>query len=164
MEEIWKPVVGYEGHYEVSSLGRVKNVKYKSKSKLLSPRKHHHYKYTSLSVALSINGVIKEKIISRLVAQAFISNPENKSDVNHIDNNPLNNNLLNLEWTTHSENLKHAVKTGRYDFITKHNQQIVRILELRQQGNNFTEIGKIIGVSKQRISQIRRRHPDMKIS
>ena len=64
------------------------------------------------TVAIYENGVRKFKKVHRLVAEAFIPNPENKSQVNHIDGNKLNNDVSNLEWATNSENQKHAYKVG----------------------------------------------------
>lgn len=111
MEEEWKPITGYEESYEVSNLGGVRNIKYK---KIMSPRRRSNTgSYTSLSVCLYQRGVGKEKLVSRLVAQEFIPNPNCKSDVNHIDSNPQNNHISNLEWLSHKENMEHASKSGR---------------------------------------------------
>lgn len=95
-KEIWKPVVGYEPYYEVSSLWRVKNKKWLI---MKSNRQSKGYMQIDLKWKLFL--------IHRLVAQAFIPNPENKPYINHKDLNPENNNLNNLEWCTQSENLIH---------------------------------------------------------
>lgn len=114
---VWKPVVGYEGLYEVSIYGEIKSIK---KSKLLKPRLSTGY----AMVALWNNGLRKDLKIHRLVAIAYIKNPMNKPQVNHIDGNKLNNELSNLEWVTNSENLKHAYKNGLIT-ISNRKRQII---------------------------------------
>lgn len=109
--EIYKIVVGFE-NYAVSTLGNVKSVR---TNRVLKPDVSNinidgvGYK----RVTFSNQGKIYRFSIHRLVAKAFIENPENKLFVNHIDNDPSNNEALNLEWCTHSENMLHCVKTGR---------------------------------------------------
>ena len=116
--EIWKPIRGYEGVYEVSSLGRVRSldryVKHytgvlrKLKGKYLATTISNGY----LSTGLTKNGKTKTHNIHRLMGVSFIPNPENKRCINHIDGNKLNNSLENLEWTTDKENLNHAWDNG----------------------------------------------------
>lgn len=102
--EIWKDVVGYEGLYQVSNLGRVK--------------RNRHIKSTSLDrggyVTVSLCKKSNQKTLKmhRLVALSFIPNPLRKKTVNHIDGNKKNNCVDNLEWSTYSENHKHAYKLG----------------------------------------------------
>lgn len=102
MEEIWKDVSGYEGLYQVSSFGNVR--KFKNHFILKKGKHHKGYLYVSLTKS-KINKKVK---IHRIVALSFLDNPENKTQVNHKDGNKQNNILSNLEWTTPSENLKHA--------------------------------------------------------
>jgi hypothetical protein len=117
-KEIWKFVDGYLNLYSVSNFGSVKRndgcvLRGKSKvfvkGRVLSLKKHRD---GYLNVNLSINGSQKTEGIHRLVAKAFIPNPKNKPDVNHIDGNKLNNCVENLEWATKSENSKHAWDSG----------------------------------------------------
>ena len=120
MEEIWKDVVGYEGLYQVSNLGRVKSIAHKVRcrggfrtlpTKLMSPqtdKKKNFYYF----VRLHKNGVAKSYFVHRLVAVAFIDNPNNLPQINHKDGNKRNNNVNNIEWCTASENSHHAFTTG----------------------------------------------------
>lgn len=116
MLEIWKPIRGYEGLYEISNLGRVKSLSRVTPhngrtypTKILKPHVNtKHY----LDVDLCRNGVQKRHRIHRLVAEAFIPNPNNKPQVNHIDCDKNNNCVDNLEWCDNSENQIHAFKHG----------------------------------------------------
>lgn len=105
MEE-WKDIKGYEDHYQISNFGNVRN---KSNNNQLKTRKHSN---GYLRFCLSKGGITKDFYAHRLVASAFIDNVLNKMDVNHIDGNKTNNNVINLEWATRSENQKHAFSTG----------------------------------------------------
>lgn len=128
--EMWKDVVGFEEYYQVSNYGRVR-----CKEQLIKyPDGHVQIKRPRIMMGNMRNGYhhIDFKIgddryffgIHRLVAKAFIPNPENKKEVNHINGDKLDNLLENLEWVTRSENQIHAVETGlkktktvgQYDF------------------------------------------------
>ncbi len=108
--EIWKPVVGYEGLYEVSSLGGVKSLNYRNtgKDKTMKPSKVGGGKTMYLAVNLWQNKNKKMMCVHKLVAAAFIPNPKNLPQANHKDNNSLNNKKSNLEWVTNRENVIHA--------------------------------------------------------
>lgn len=119
--EVWMPVVGHEGKYEVSNYGRVKSVahfqstkagrRYPVKPCLLKQKEHNGY----LHVTLVSGGHARTCRVHRLVAQAFHENPFDKPFVNHIDGNKKNNAAENLEWVTAIENTHHAIKYGLID-------------------------------------------------
>lgn len=121
MLEIWANIKGFEGYYQVSNFGNVKSVArhdYKRNrdipERLRTPVCVHGYYYCELWK----DGYHKRFAIHRLVATAFLDNPDNKSEVNHKDGNKGNNHVSNLEWCTHSENEAHAFKaqlTKPYD-------------------------------------------------
>lgn len=112
MQEEWRDVKTFEGLYEVSSEGGVRSLLtlYAGKPRLLVQTLNKKRGY--LAVGLCINGIAYTKMVHRLVAEAFIPNPDNKPEVNHKDGNKLNNKADNLEWSTYSENLQHAYNTG----------------------------------------------------
>lgn len=109
MAEIWKDVNGYEGLYQVSNLGRVKSLENRSNHKKEMIMRFAKIKGYN-KVTLSKNSESKSYPVHRLVATAFIENPDNKPHVNHIDGDKTNNNADNLEWVTDSENIRHAIK------------------------------------------------------
>ena len=115
MEE-WKSIPGYEGLYEVSSYGRVRSLdRYDSRNCLRSgcilKQKNNGNGY--LICSLSKNGIVKNKYIHRLVAEAFIPNPSNIKDVNHKDEDKTNNIVDNLEWCDHKYNCNYGTKIER---------------------------------------------------
>lgn len=111
MQEVWKPIPGYEGFYEVSNVGNVRRIPgFHCKTyKILKPKiTHDGYHET----ALCKNHKYKYIRTHRLVAMVFCEKPEGKTEVNHIDGDKLNNCAENLEWVTSSENQKHAYRLG----------------------------------------------------
>lgn len=111
MKEIWKDVPEYEGIYQVSNFGNVRSLNYNNNKKTKEIAKKSH-KNGYLTVVLCKNAEKKNKSIHRLVALAFIPNPNNYPCVNHIDARKENNNVENLEWCTYKQNTAHAIKCG----------------------------------------------------
>lgn len=105
--ENWKDIEGYEGLYQVSSKGRIKSLNYNGskKEKILKCPKGHYYK----RVSLVKNGIKKTQTVHRLVASAFIPNPENKPCIDHINTDPMDNRVCNLRWVTHKENMNNPI-------------------------------------------------------
>ena len=115
--EIWKEIKGYEGYFEVSSLGR-----FRSKDRIIKYKRdgfrNYPGKYLKTEtivegyqrIVLMKDGIKKRYMCHRLVAETFIPNPENKPYINHIDGNPSNNVISNLEWCTQSENELHSFR------------------------------------------------------
>lgn len=119
--EKWKNIRGYEGHYQVSNLGRVKSLSRISmhstgsemvlKEKILKTFGNKGY----INCKLYADNIGKTMSVHRLVANSFIENPKEKLEVNHINGIKNDNRLENLEWCTRSENLKHAYATKTFD-------------------------------------------------
>lgn len=107
MKEIWKDIEDYEGLYQVSNFGRIKRV---TTGRILKGGKN---KDGYLLVRLYKNSIGSTKGIHRLVAKVFIPNPENKPEINHIDEDKTNNKVSNLEWMTAKENTNHGTRNGR---------------------------------------------------
>lgn len=167
--EIWRDVVGFEGKYRVSnkgrvcSVGRLKKSGYGtysvSKSKLLSIQMYGR-EHNRATVHFSMDGKTKNFLVHRLVAQAFIPNPDNLPQVNHKDENPLNNEVENLEWCTAQYNLTYnnlqkrnsekRVKSGRYAVVQLDrngnyvNEYLSAIEAARQIGCNLGSISRCI--------------------
>lgn len=128
MKEIWKDISGYEGFYLVSNMGRVKSLPYEIKyinkygvetttnikGKILNPSKVGRGWDDGdgyLSVTLHNRSKNRRFLVHRLVAKAFVPNPDGKPQVNHIDGDKANNRADNLEWCTREENMRHAYYT-----------------------------------------------------
>jgi len=108
MEELYKDIIGYEGLYQISNKGNVKSLNYNKtkKEKILKPL----YKEGYYRISLHNNITIKWYSIHKLVAIAFIPNPENKPEINHINGIRNDNIVTNLEWCTRSENTLHSFR------------------------------------------------------
>lgn len=117
--EMWKPVPGYEGLYEVSNFGFVKGLK----NNILKP----YIMPNGYSQVTLYKGKRKtNKYVHRLVAETFVPNPQNLTEVNHKDENKQNNCVENLEWITHKKNLLHGSRSKRQSETLKRNQRLCK--------------------------------------
>ena len=118
----------FDGLYSITNDGRLYSNR---RNKFLRPSTD---KYGYLYYVISIDGVRKTLKAHRLVAQAFIPNPKNKPQVNHIDSNRQNNNVKNLEWVTAKENIQHAVKNKRFENMAIINSERMKKSKLYLKG------------------------------
>jgi NUMOD4 motif/HNH endonuclease len=166
--ETWKDIEGYEGLYQVSDLGRVKSLarvtrhgRKKQEIILRNILERNGY----LTVELFKNSVGKKFGVHRLVAMVFISNPQSKREVNHLNGIKNNNFANNLEWSTSSENKLHAIATGLRISIKGSdiwNCKLTEsdVLEIRKRlanGERTVDIANIYGVTTKVIGGIKRR-------
>jgi hypothetical protein len=156
MEETWLDIEGYENEYRISNFGNVLSLK---SNKILKPMISGQYKY--LTVVLSKKGKVKRFYIHRLVAKHFLPNPENKYTVNHINGNKFDNNILNLEWATPSEQNNHAYinklkLAGENCNLSKLKE--FEVLEIfKDKTSKLKDIAKRYNISEGTVSQIRRK-------
>lgn len=166
MIEQWKDIKGYEGYYQVSNTGKVRSleriIKAYIKSQEYVTLKGRELKISLTTrrypyVALTIDNKPKKYSVHRLMAEAFIPNPDNKPQVNHKDGNKLNfTDLNNLEWCTASENSQHAVNTGLLKCTVGDknpkckytDEQIKEIFRLNQEGFSGVEISDKLLIPK----------------
>lgn len=148
MEEIWKPAVGLENYFMVSSYGRVISLgrKFVGANRFIGHMKNTGYMCVCVGR--------KEYFIHRMVAQAFIPNPENKKEVNHIDGNKSNNNINNLEWCTRAENAKHMYYAGLADGknCSKHLRKPIICIETGEVFESARDCARKIGAAHQNVS------------
>lgn len=144
--EIFKEIKGYEGFYEISNLGNVRSTSYKG-TRILKPA---ITKNGYLNVVLCINQHKEHRLVHRLVAEAFISNPNNYLTVNHKDENKLNNCVDNLEWMSVEDNNRYS----NSKMLTK--EQVLQIPNLIEKGYTQLEIANHFKVSRRAIQSILR--------
>lgn len=157
MEEIWKDIKNYEGIYQVSNLGRVKSLErwikrkdgYKNHIKE-SIRKNKIINSGYLVVGLHKNGVNTNLFLHRLVAEAFIDNPNNYPQVNHIDENKTNNCVNNLEWCDAKYNNNYGEhKNNLRNSLTNRKDQSKPVLQFDLNGNFIKEWESTMEIQRQ---------------
>jgi DNA-binding transcriptional regulator YiaG len=168
MQEVWKDINGYEGYYQVSSLGRVKSVKRMVNHnygglKIVNERVMSQRTAKYKNLMLCKEGEERIFWVHRLVAESFIENPDNKPEVNHKDANCHNNNVDNLEWATRAENQIHAVQHDL--FKTKYGKNPYKNRDLaatfteirslyKEKGVRQKEIAKTFSIDQSTVSRI----------
>lgn len=151
MDEIWKDIKGYEGLYQVSNLGRIKRLKgYRCKTEriLSSSKGAHGYR----RISLSKDGIRPTFLVHRLVAEAFLPNPDNLSTVNHKDEDKTNNRVDNLEWMSCKENINYGTgiqrRADKRSFAV--NQYTLDGVFIRQ-WNSAEEASKVLNINRRNI-------------
>lgn len=157
MNEIWKPVVGYEGLYEVSNLGNVRNAK---TLHILSPQKRQH---GYLGVPLYGKGGHKTRgcktfSIHRLVAEAFLDNPQKYPEVNHLDEDKTNNRADNLEWCDKKHNSNYGTRGLRISSANTNGKKSKPVSQFTADGEHiatypsFHEAERVTGIDVSNIN------------
>jgi hypothetical protein len=170
--EVWKDVVGFEERYEVSSFGKVRSKSFLKRGRTRNGPIEFFTKPRLLKGSLSIDGYLRvtlqagagsKKIgvaVHRLVAKAFIPNPENKPQVNHKDSVRTNNIASNLEWVTAKENVSHSFEHGvRSHTGEKHpravlTEEIVRKIKHMSAMMGCTAIALELGLERSTVSKV----------
>lgn len=165
--EVWKDIIGYKGLYQVSNSGKVKSLHRRRRNKHSTAIVYERL----LKIHISARGYIRARLcknnaytnfsVHRLVAIAFIPNPENKPCVNHINGIKTDNRIENLEWVTLSENAQHAIKNGLKMSRKGSDNPMAKltneqVLEIRKIGKSKTqeELGLIYGVDRRTIGKV----------
>ena len=172
-KEVWKSIEGFEGFFQISNHGRIRSLDRYVNARNGGKRfEHGRIMKSSINsrkyyiLPLRKNGYVKTFRINRLVAIAFIPNPENKPEVNHIDGDKQNNHVKNLEWSTHKENIKHALETGlqvpfkgcEVGTSKLKNHEVLKIRQLYKTGNyTYKQLSEMFNVSYNTIYSVIKR-------
>ena len=151
--EIWKDIDGYEGTYQISNKGRVKSL-CKGSERILKPKID---RYGYMFVCLCHDNVMKYFKLHRLVAQAFIPNLDNKPQVNHKDENKLNNCVENLEWIRHIDNCNYGTRNER---LSRKILQYSKSGEFIREWQSATEVDRLLKINQSNITQCCRGNPN----
>lgn len=163
-EEIWKPVNGYEGTYEVSNFGNIKRIKHAQGTKGLIILKQRD-QGCNLKVELCKDGIQKKHYVHHVVLKAFVGDKPEGLECCHNDGNYKNNHLENLRWDTRSSNVQDAIRHGTFNrpkgeksHCSKlKNTDILQIRKLLSDGLPQRKIGNMFGVTHSIIGAINRK-------
>ena len=149
-EEIWCPIKGYEGLYEVSDQGRVRSLK-SGKERILKPQRNT---CGYLKFCLYKNGEHKMYLVHRLVAQTFIPNPNNLPEVNHKDEDKTNNKVSNLEFCDKKYNINYGTRNQMVSMkLSKPVLQYTKSGEFVREWKSIMDVQRNLGYYSQNISQ-----------
>lgn len=141
MTEEWRDIAGYEGTYQVSNLGSLRRLHKTTEPKLLKQHMWRGYKVAHLSKRC----VQTAERVHRIVARAFIPNPENKEQVNHINGDKMDNRVSNLEWVDRSENMLHRYRKLKTNCSNGSPSRRIRCVETGRTFSNSSEASEIMG-------------------
>lgn len=158
-----RPIPGYEGLYVVTKNGVVYSLPRKSSKKLNIMNPVDNMKAGYLRVVLTKDGRSKLWYIHRLVALAYIPNPENKPMVNHKNGNKMDNRLVNLEWVTCMENHTHAIEHGLYPNSKIHPSQKKEVYDLIDSGVPVTTVAERYGMRPGGVRSLVRRYKESEL-
>jgi hypothetical protein len=159
-EEVWKPIVGYEGSYEVSSTGMVRRLRRSSGARVGRILKSHDNGEGYLFVPLCINNTRRQRTVHRVVAEAFYG-PALGRQVNHKNGNKQDNRVENIEWVTPKENSLHSYRVLHNKQGSKHPMAklteacISTIRNMLANGQTMGSIGRRFGVHLSTVRDIR---------
>jgi len=155
--EEWRPVVGYEGWYEVSDRARFRRIRAGSGATKGKIKKVRVNKTGYAYVILSRGGKAKNYAVHRLVGLAFLPNPDNKPTINHINGVKTDNAATNLEWCTAQENYHHACNTLGVASLKLNATKVRLIREYRDGGMSLGQIATMFGVNNSTAGSVARR-------
>lgn len=164
MKEVWIPIKGYEGLYEISNYGNVKALNYRNRgiTKNITPKKHNR---GYLHVILYKQNTSKSFLVHRLVAEHFIKKDANQNEINHKDGDKTNNHIDNLEWCTHKENIHHFLDClidKKYGGVRKRRafKRLNKVLQLDMNNNllktwdNLSSIKHALNFNESHIQEV----------
>lgn len=141
--EIWRWIKNFEGWYQISTKGGRLRSYHRGKVRLIKPKINEEGYY---QIGLYKDGKTYCKVLNQLVAQAFIPNPDDKPEVDHRDNNPLNNDVENLRWATRKENAEYAAETGRYRIGENHGNAVLTAKLAKEIYDSYIPHSKEFGI------------------
>ena len=146
--EIWEDIEGYKGLCQISNKGRVKSLKY-GKERIRTPVINNS---GCLNIILYKNTEAQHRLVHRLVAEAFIPNLENKPQINHKDENKLNNCVENLEWIRHIDNCNYGSRNERVaDSLSKPILQYSKSGDFIREWKSASEVKRVLGIDNSHI-------------